>query len=197
MPLGSARFGLIGTVGDSLELIQTQVADGSTATIDFTSIKESTYNVHFLTYDNVGGTGSDYDSIYVRLIEGGTVEDQGVYDRAYYRLRANGNTNEYSSSTDTQIPVHYGGVSNSNYEKIAVYICFYNLGDSNDYSFATWQGSCVPSSSESNIFSTVYGSACLPQQSTVDGIRIFNNQATGTSYIKTGSTFSLYGIKVP
>ena len=35
-----------------LELIQTQTASGS-STIDFTSIQESTYNVHFATYNNI------------------------------------------------------------------------------------------------------------------------------------------------
>jgi len=196
MPLGAARFGLLGGVADlgKLELIETQVADGTSAVIDFLDIKEDIYNVHFLTYNNVGATGTDYDSVYIRFFENGVLESGSVYQWADQRIRANGGTNEFKSTSSTSVLMHYGGVSNSANEKINAYAYFYNLGDVNKYSFVTNQGLCIPSYSEGNIFSMVFGSAVLPQASVVDGIRIFNNQATGTSYIKTGSTLSLYGI---
>ena len=49
MPLGAARFGLLGGVADlgKLELIETKTA--SSTKVIFSSIQESTYNVHFLT----------------------------------------------------------------------------------------------------------------------------------------------------
>ena len=184
-----------GEWGGSLQLIEEQTADGSSATVDFTSIKESKYDVHFLTYNNVGGTGADYDSIYIRLFEGGVIESASVYQRAVQRNRANGSTNEYKSTSASSMMMHYGGVSNGNYEKINAYAYFYNLGNSSKYSFMTNQSVCVPSASESNVFSMVFGGAVLPQTSVVDGIRIFNNQATGSSNIKTGSNFKLFGVK--
>ena len=48
MPLGAARFGLSGADLGKLELIQTQTFT-TTLNVDFTSIDESTYNVHFAT----------------------------------------------------------------------------------------------------------------------------------------------------
>ena len=196
MPIGQAKFGLLGGVVDpgKLELIETQVADGTSTVIDFLDIKEDVYNVHFLTYNNVGATGADYDSVVIRLYENGVLESGSVYQYANQRIRANGGTNEYKSTGSTTLPVHNNGVSNSNYEKINSYVYLYNLGNSAKYSFATWQTAQIPSYSESNIFSTNFGSGVLPQSSLVDGIRLFDNQATGASFIKTGSSFSLYGI---
>ena len=49
-----AGFGAGGADLGKLELIQTQTYSTSVADIDFTSIKESTYNVHLL----VGNTGA-------------------------------------------------------------------------------------------------------------------------------------------
>ena len=36
-----------------LELIETQTVSSAAATVDFTSIQESTYNVHLLTWNNI------------------------------------------------------------------------------------------------------------------------------------------------
>jgi hypothetical protein len=53
MPLGAARFGLLGGIADlgKLELIETQTI--SSAFADFTSIQESTYNVHLFQLSDV------------------------------------------------------------------------------------------------------------------------------------------------
>ena len=53
MPLGAARFGLSGADLGKLELIDTQTISGTVAQVDFTSIKESTYNVHLLMLSNM------------------------------------------------------------------------------------------------------------------------------------------------
>ena len=184
-----------GSWGGSLELIAEQTADGTSATIDFLDIKENVYDVHFLTYTNVGGTGADYDSMYMRLFEGGVLESANVYQYGNQRIRANGGTNEYRSTSSTSIFMHYGGVSTHANQKINAYAYFYNLGNVNKYSFVTNHGSCIPSASEGSIFSMVFGGTVLPQASVVDGIRIFNNQPTGASNISDGSNFKLYGIK--
>jgi hypothetical protein len=184
-----------GHTGGSLELISEQTSDGSSATIDFLDIKENVYDVHLLTYNNVGATGADYDSVLIRLYESGVLETGSVYQWANQRIRANGGVNEYKSTVSSTLPVHNNGVSNSNYEKINSYVYLYNLGNTNKYSFATWQTAQIPSYSESQIFSTNFGGGVLPQASVVDGIRLYDTQATGTSVIKTGSNFKLYGVK--
>jgi hypothetical protein len=184
-----------GSWGGSLELIAEQTADGTSATIDFLDIKENVYDVHFLTYSNVGTTGTDYDSILIRLYESGVLESGSVYQWANQRIRANGGNNEYKSTASNSLPPFNNGISNQSIEKINSYIYLYNLGNSSKYSFATWQTSQIPSYSESQIFSTNFGGGTLPQASLVDGIRLFNNQATGASNISNGSNFKLYGVK--
>ena len=49
----------LGHIGGSLELLQTISISSSTATADFTNIKEDVYDVHLLTVFAEGG--SDYD----------------------------------------------------------------------------------------------------------------------------------------
>ena len=184
-----------GKLGGSLELIAEQTADGTTATIDFLDIKENVYDVHLLTYNNVGTTGTDYDLILIRLYESGVLESGSVYQWANQRIRANGGANEYKSTVSGSLPPVNNGISNQAIEGINSYIYLYNLGNSNKYSFLTWQTSQIPSYSESQVFSTNFGGGTLPQASVVDGIRLYNTQATGTSYISNGSNFKLYGVK--
>jgi len=53
MPLGAARFGLGGVTDlGKLELIETQTFT-SGSTVDFLTLNENTYNVHFVTFNNV------------------------------------------------------------------------------------------------------------------------------------------------
>ena len=95
MPLGSARFGLLGGVLDlgKLELIETQTYSSATANIDFTSIDESKYNVHFMTFNNVITSGGASPDLSVRFYESGVLETYDkngkkyimkIYDYFYY-----------------------------------------------------------------------------------------------------------------
>ena len=184
-----------GSWGGSLELIAEQTADGTSATIDFLDIKEDVYDVHLLTYNNVGTTGSDYDLILIRLYESGVLETGSVYMWANQRIRANGGTNEYKSTVSASLPPVNNGISSQTIEGINSYIYLYNLGNSRNYSHLTWHHSPLPSYSESQVFSSNFGGGALPQASVVDGIRLYNTQATGASNISNGSNFKLYGVK--
>ena len=54
MPLGSARFGLLGAAElGNLKLIQAQTFS-SVSSAAFESIEESTYDVHFMTFSLIG-----------------------------------------------------------------------------------------------------------------------------------------------
>ena len=77
MPLGAARFGLSGADLGKLELIETQTVSGVSA-INFTSIKESTYNVHFLTVNDFQ-PATDNVILSIRFAESGTLETASVY----------------------------------------------------------------------------------------------------------------------
>jgi hypothetical protein len=129
MPLGAARFGLLGGVADlgKLELIETQTISSAVAQVDFTSIQESTYNVHFLTVNNVQFSGTNIANVGVRLFESGVLETSTVYDIAYQRGAATGTTSETKSTSNNHLRIvtytGNGNVANG-------YSYFYNLGDS-------------------------------------------------------------------
>jgi hypothetical protein len=98
MPLGSARFGLLGGVADlgKLELLQTQTI--SSATANFTSLDVSTYNVHLFTLSDLVVTtqtefglrvsddgGSSYDLIINLLIKEGMQVAHLLKEKALHR----------------------------------------------------------------------------------------------------------------
>jgi hypothetical protein len=182
MPLGAARFGLLGGVADlgKLELIETKTASADSF-IDFTSIDESTYNVHFVT---VNVYLSNTSSVQIRFFESGVLETGTVYQYAYQNGQATGSFSETRATADDRIfATRTGGTD----EPRQAYNYLYNLGDSSKYSFQTMQG--VSRQSPTTALDMRFGSGVLPQASTVDGIR-FTETGGG---LLTG-TISLYGI---
>jgi len=189
MPLGAARFGLLGGVADlgKLELIETQTISSSVASVDFTSIDESTYNVHFVTINNLlfsNETGNELLSF--QLYESGVLETASVYQYAQQYGDSGGSSGE-QKSTGTAYPFLSISAGSSGVNTTNCYAYFYNLGDSAKYSFSTFQ--CVGLTSGAE-YQGSFGSGVLPQASTVDGIRIFPNIGTYNDFV-----ISLYGIK--
>ena len=180
MPLGAARFGLSGADLGKLELIDTQTISGTVAQVDFTSIKESTYNVHLLMLSNML-TETDGKRPALRFFESGSIETAAVYQFANFVLEAGGSQADVRSTGSNNTGNDTGESSNT-------YVYLYNLGDSSKYSFITCQSSAITSSA---VGVTEFGSGVLPQTSTVDGIRILGDGAINL----TGGTMSLYGIK--
>jgi len=187
MPLGAARFGLLGGVADlgKLELIETQTASSDSA-VDFTSIAESTYNVHFVTLNNISANSSGYpDTSQVRLRvsdDGGTTYESGAsdYQYAFEFVKTNGTSGERRDSANTDMLLT-GRATNTN-EVINSYVYLYNLGDSAKYSFVTHHQS-IGSDEE-----TMFGSQVYTTASTINAIRFFISGFTMSGDI------SLYGI---
>jgi hypothetical protein len=163
-----------------LELIETQTAS-SDSFVDFTSIQESTYNVHFMTLNITDLSSSAY--LGTRFYESGVLETASVYQEAYFTINSAGSTSEIRSTARDRIIITQ---SNQSGTAPNLYIYFYNLGDSAKYSFVTSHsnGEKFPDSS----YNTYFGSGVLPQTSTVDGIRIFPEAGN------ISGTLSLYGI---
>lgn len=197
MPIGQAKFGLLGGVADlgKLELIETQEYSSNVTEVDFTNIQESTYNVHFMTCNNMtrGDAGSGDTRPIVQLFESGTIEDASVYSVAqenYFSANTNtsGTTNSTAINYITAFTDSDGTSSNKGQSNGIIY--FYNLGDSSRFSFAS---SLMSSTSVGGVYSQVrFGSGVLPQASTVDGIRIRWETAT---HEFGNYSISLYGIK--
>ncbi len=165
-----------------LELIETQTFSSSVSQIDFTSIKETEYNVHFLTHNNLYTPSGNYKVGY-RFYESGVLETASVYHYAEQQNDSSGGNSEQKSTSEDYIRIQ--STSSQNFRANG-YTYFYNLGDSTKYSFATLHNSVQGNS----LFYVGFGSAVLPQASTVDGIRIFKSSGDIDDF-----DVSLYGIK--
>ena len=185
MPIGQAKFGLLGGVVDpgKLELIETKTYSSAVSFVDFTSISESTYNVHFMTINNLQTPSSVTHNNYFRLYESGVLETASVYQYARQSGNAGGSFSEPKSTSTTGMDIEFTFSDQLNQNG---YAYFYNLGDSSKYSFATQQTIVTQKDSVQNI---TFGSSVLPQASTVDGIRIKPTSGNYSSF-----KASLYGI---
>ena len=188
MPLGAARFGLLGGVADlgKLELIETQTVSNVTY-LDFTNIKEDIYTAHFLTLTNYQNSTNADDCI-IQLIESGTVETASVYYNGYQEASSSNRFDEYRSTGDNKL-FSLTSSGNSASRSGNGYMYLYNAGNSSKYTFGTFHS--VGDYSTILGHSVAYfGGGVLPQTSTVDGIRIASRYYTNTSSF----TASLYGI---
>ena len=185
MPLGAARFGLGGVDLGKLELIETQTVSGVSA-VNFTSIKESTYNVHFLTVNDFQ-PATDNVILSIRFAESGTLETASVYHVACQEYYSNGSFSEFRSTGISRIRI-IENTGNDSDEAGHAYVYFYNLGDSSKYSNVTFQ---TQGQGVDNLPIGAFGGGVLPQTSTVDQIQL------GTYDVSSNfsATASLYGIK--
>ena len=170
-----------------LELIETQTVSG-VSVVDFTSIDESTYNVHYLTFNDLD-LSNDQENIQVRFSNdgGSTYESSSNYDWAHQRNIASGSFLAVNSTTGTSIEINRL-LGNATNETQNGYIYFYNLGDSGKYSFTSSHttGMYYTGSYISN-----FGSGVYHQAETINAIRIKESGSGGTF----SATMSLYGIR--
>ena len=170
-----------------LQLIQTQVYTADVATIDFTSIQENIYDVHFLTLNDFQ-TASDNKQIFqIQLYESGVLETASVYQAAFQRARFSGNSfTEYKTTGLDHLYINQNN-GNATNEKACGYVYFYNLGDNTKYSFTTSHTIVTQNDGVQNM---AFGSQILPQASVVDGIRLYPSAGNYSSF-----KASLYGIR--
>jgi len=187
MPLGAARFGLLGGVADlgKLELIETQTASGTVEFIEFTNLQESTYNVHLLTVNNMNFANNSKPVLGRFSTDGGTSYIASGYQTALQRCQADGTFAEDKSTSRTTL-MFTNNAGNATGETANFYCYFYNLGDSSKYSFMTVHNSYMVSS----VLVSAFGSEVLPQANTVNAFRF---QSTITNNF-TDYDISLYGI---
>ena len=179
MPLGAARFGLGGVDLGKLELIKTQTFT-TVLNVDFTSIQQNTYNVHFVTI-SVDRQSTSTESVGIQFYESGVLETASVYQYGYQNGEAGGTFSESKNTANNRL---FGTQFVDAGDDKFSYNYFYNLGDSSKYSFQTMQSTAIQGTN----YKMRFGSGVLPQASTVDGIRF-----TSVSGTMTG-TISLYGI---
>ena len=167
-----------------LELIQTQSAS-DVNNLDFQSIKEDIYNVHFVTVSNFHATGGSISGG-VRFFESGVLESGSVYHYAYQEADLGvGSVTENKSTSNSSTGIDYDFDPETPRNN---YFYIYNAGDSTKFTFYTFHYAGM------NNGGIVYkfGSGVLPQTSVVDGFRIFSADATKNFDV---DNVSLYGIR--
>ena len=190
MPIGQAKFGLLsGVVGGALEFIDEKTTSGA-VNYNFTSIKEAKYNVHLLQINNYTSPNGSQD-FGLRFYENGVLETSAVYQYAYQQQGLGGGTYENNETSFDNIRIDNTG---SEQWKQNVNIYFYNLGNSNKFSYCSFKSmpKRMTSGGGYNAAGTYYtfGGGLLPQASKVDGIQIYNSATTST-----GGKAKLFGIK--
>jgi len=187
MPLGAARFGLLGGVADlgKLELIETQTASGTVEFIEFLDLQESTYNVHLLTVNNLHLANNSSLVLSRFSTNGGTSYINTGYQYAQQRCQANGSFAEDKSAGTSSLQfVYFAG--NGTGETCNFYAYLYNLGDNTKYSFVTMHNNYMISGVQISSF----GSGVLAQANTVNAFRLQSNVTDNF----TDYDISLYGI---
>ena len=178
----------VGQLGGSLELIQEQTFSGTVSVVDFTAIKESKYDVHYMTLSNMKTAGDNQEICNIQLYESGVLETASVYQFAAQNNSTISGLENYERKSTGASAINFNfGAGNATGEQDDGYFYFYNLGDSTKYSFVT--GQFLGLSNAAKIY-TSYGGAVLPQASVVDGIRV--KKLTGDY---AGFNIKLYGVK--
>lgn len=165
-----------GQAGGSLELIEEQTI-ASVSAIDFTSIKESKFDVHILLLNNITST-ANLNAGY-QFYESGALRTGSDYDYAQYYGTRLGSFAGQSSTGETRIvgPNFFSANPTSG---IAY---FYDLGDSSKFSYCTYQYWV------DGQYLFQFGSGVSPLTSLVDGIRVY------TSGTAISGNARLYGVK--
>jgi hypothetical protein len=189
MPLGAARFGLLGGVADlgKLELIQTNTISASSST-EFTSIQESTYNVHFLTMTNlVTDTATNNTTYMLRFSDdGGTTYEATNYQYANFLINVAGSFVENKSTSANHLFMNFTTNNAASNASATGYSYLYNLGDASKYSFQTHQ---QMAQTTTNTTQAWFGSGVYTVASTINALEI--STSTGETF---SGTISLYGI---
>jgi hypothetical protein len=173
-----------GFLGGSLELLQEVNASG-TSSIEFTSIQEEIFDVHFMTLslDCTGGSGATFYTL--QFFEDGIgYETASVYQFALQDGKTSGTFAETNTTSTSSLSVaFFSGLTSPT---INSYQYFYNLGNSSKYSFQTMHSFSDDNTADGFRF----GGGVLPQASKVTGIKLLANGTTTST-----GTVKLYGVK--
>ena len=165
-----------------LELIETQTANSGSAdiyTVNFESIQESKYNVHFLTFSE--GQSNGYQFLSLRFGNGGTYTTSGYQYANQSMLNSTFAENRSTSENTIRIGSYV-------YRGENAYAYIYNIGDSSKYTFVTSQ--MVGNAGNYAGCASSFGSGVYPSATSFNNIQILRTNSVGWYGFKA----SLYGI---
>ena len=169
-----------GSWGGSLELIQSQNFTSSVSYIDFTSIKGTEYDVHFLSFDGLSHTvaGVSLFSIRYSTDGGSSFISTNSYQNAY-QSGDSGGTFQELKGTESGLRI---GFSHSS-TLTSGYVYLYNLNNSARRSFNTFH------SVEHFSAKFTFGQGVYDTANTVNAIRVYD------AYSFDSGTVKLFGVK--
>ena len=169
-----------GSWGGSLELIQSQNFTSSVSYIDFTSIKGTEYDVHFLSFDGLSHTvaGVSLFSIRYSTDGGSSFISTNSYQNAYQSGDSGGTFQELKG---TESGLRIGFSHSSTFTSGYVYL--YNLNNSARRSFNTFH------SVEHFSAKFTFGQGVYDTANTVNAIRVYD------AYSFDSGTVKLFGVK--
>ena len=171
-----------------LELIETQTISSTPTTIDFTSIKENIYDVHFMTYNNVHGNSTTAQDMGARVSnDGGSTFESSNYQHANQDGRADGTFSENKDTSGNRFMIA-PDLDNETNASVNGYIYFYNLGDSTKFSFVTDWNFLFQSAVGGRFRG---GSSVYTVAETINAIQLMTTSSGGFS----AGVVSLYGIR--
>ena len=170
-----------GKLGGSLELIDTQIPNGSSTTIEFTNLQESKYDVHLFRWSNIEWTGGA-DTVRVRVSNdnGSTYESGSVYDTAYQSCGTSGSFSEVTRLNYDSLDRIMQNLQNTPYSG---YMYMYNAGNSSKYTFFTLQAYFA------NAFR--FGGGVYKTAETINALKFYN----GVYNLLNQGFIKLYGVK--
>ena len=185
MPLGAARFGLLGVVDPGkLELIQTQTYSSAVSAVDFTSI--GSYNVHLFQYSNINEPTTTLGQLGLRFsADGGSSFASSGYQYANQFGTPSGIFGEDKSTSDSQIMLE--NVGSAGFDNANGYCYIYNSLSSSKYTFCSYQNMNTRTTGADVMR---FGSGVQPTAQTVNAFRILSTK--GGNF--TSFNISLYGI---
>ena len=178
------------TTFGQLELIETKEVSSAVAQIDFTSIQEDKYDVHFLTWNGIEiQSNNNYLGARLSNDGGSSYESGSNYKYAIQYVGTAGVQGSLKNNSDTAFEYFNWGDSG---DTISGFLYFYSLGDNQKFSFMNMQSCINIEASYGNGFA-YYGPQLYAVRETINAIRLFNYNTNGNFANK--GTFSLYGIK--
>lgn len=166
-----------------LELLQTQTV--SSAVVDFTSLQENIYAVHFFTFLDINVT-TQTEFGYRLSDDGGSTFETGY---EFANQRGNGSNSFDERKSLSQNSGRLGGdITTDAHSVFNGYMYLYNAGNSARWTYSTSLSSFIQTSTQE----TEIGSCLYPQTSVINGIRF--GEGTGVTALTSG-TISCYGIR--
>ena len=175
-----------GNWGGSFELIESKTPSG-VAQVDFTSIKESIYDIHYIQMISMETTSTGHpqnSKMQLRFSnDGGSSFEAGASDYAWGHqyVAYNGSNSESKDSADTSFEI---SPRCNNGEPVSLYMYIYNAGNSNLVTNISLQTTI--SRDQKEFF---FGGGTYNDKETINAFRFYN------AYDMTG-TLNLYGVKI-